>query len=285
MNARVMTFIELAGRRFHYLDHGAAARPGVVLLHGFNQTCHSWDELSPRLAADGFRVVALDQRGHGDSDRAADGDYGREAMADDVARLADALAIERFTVVGMSMGAVHAALATVRHAERVSGLVLVDWAPEVEARGVRAIAQVAALSFPSFEASVAAMHAFNPRRSLDNLRARLAHSIGEGADGLWRWKVDAAGLGAHPRFREPPETMWRALEQVACPTLVIRGAESDLLDEASAARLTQTLRDGELCTIPAAGHSVAGDNPEAFYRVVAPFIARVAAPRTRVAAT
>jgi pimeloyl-ACP methyl ester carboxylesterase len=134
---------------------------------------------------------------------------------------------------------------------------------------------MATLVFPSFEASVAAMHAFNPRRSLDNLRARLAHSMGPGADGQWRWKVDAAGLAAHPRFRDPPDVMWRALDQVACPTLVIRGAESDLLTAEAAERVARTVRDAELCTIAAAGHSVAGDNPDGFYAVVGPFLDRV----------
>jgi pimeloyl-ACP methyl ester carboxylesterase len=271
-----MPFVDLAGRRFHYLDHGAPAAPAVLLLHGFNQTSHSWDDLAPRLAADGLRAVALDQRGHGDSDPARDGDYGRDAMAADAVHLADALAIDRFAVVGMSMGAVHATLAAVRHPARVLGLVLVDWAPDVEARGVAALAQVAALAFPSFDAAVAAMHAYNPRRSLDNLRARLRHSMAESADGRWRWKVDAAGLAAHPRFREPPDIMWRALEQVACPTLLVRGADSDLLTAAAAERVTQTIRGAELCTIPAAGHSVAGDNPDAFYAAAGPFLVRVA---------
>jgi len=269
-----MSFLDLAGRRFRYVERGATENPGVILLHGFNQTCHSWDEFAPRLADDGFRVVAFDQRGHGDSDPARDGDYAREAMADDVVRVADALSIDRFAVVGMSMGAVHAALTAVRHAERVRALVLVDWAPDVEARGVNAITQVAALAFPSFEASVAAMHAFNPRRTLENLRARLRHSLAEGADGMWRWKVDAAGLIAHPRFHASPETMWQALEQISRPSLVVRGAESDLLNEAAAARVTQMIRGSQLCTISAAGHSVPGDNPDGFHQAVAPFLAR-----------
>lgn len=100
--------------------------------------------------------------------------------------------------------------------------------------------------------------------------------MGEGADGLWRWKVDAAGLVAHPRFREPPDTMWRALEDVSCPTLVVRGAESDLLNAAAAERVTRTVRGAELCAVPAAGHSVPGDNPDGFYAVVGPFLARIA---------
>lgn len=267
-----MALIELAGRRFHYLDFGGTNRPAVILLHGFNQTAHSWDEFAPRLAEGGYRTVALDQRGHGDSEPARDGDYGREAMADDVALLADALDIRRFAVVAMSMGAVHASVAAVRHAARIPALVLVDWAPEVDGRGVGMIAQVANLAFPSFEAAVTAMHAFNPRRSLDNLRARLQHSMGEGDDGKWRWKVDAKGLGAHPRFREPAATMWRVLDQIACPTLLVRGAQSDLLTEEVAARVIETIRGARLCTIAGAGHSVAGDSPDAFYAAVEPFL-------------
>jgi pimeloyl-ACP methyl ester carboxylesterase len=208
-----VSFLDLAGRRFHYLDRGDPGAPAVLLLHGFNQTCHSWDELAPRLVDGGHRVVA---------------------------RLAGALVIERFAVIGMSMGAVHATLAAVRHPARVRALVLVDWAPEVKARGVGAIARMAALSFPSFDAA-----------------------------------VDAAALAAHPRFREPPEVMWRALEEVACPALVVRGAESDLLGAEAAERVARTLRDAELCTVPGAGHSVPGDNPDGFHAAVAPFLARV----------
>lgn len=264
-------FAEIAGRRFHYLDWGAPDRPAVLLLHGFNQTSHSWDELAARAAGDGLRLVALDQRGHGDSDRAVDGDYGRESMADDPVHLADALGIERFAVIGMSMGAVHAILAAVRHPDRTCALVIVDYAPEVEARGVSAIVQLAALRWSSFEDAVRAMHAFNPRRSIENIRERLSHSLRE-HDGVWTWKVDAAGLAQHPRSREGPESMWRAIAQVGCPTLLVRGGKSDLLEPAVADRLVASLRAGELVTIPGAGHSVAGDAPDAFYRAVSPFL-------------
>jgi pimeloyl-ACP methyl ester carboxylesterase len=265
-------FVELAGGRFHYRDWGDPAAPALILLHGFNQTGHSWDELATRAGAEGFRAVALDQRGHGDSDHARGGDYGREAMADDPARLADALGIDRFAAVGMSMGAVHALLCAVRHAARVRALVVVDWAPEVEASGVDAIAGVARLGWASFDEAVAAMRAFNPRRSEENIRARLAHSLARGEDGVWRWKVDVAGLGTHPRFREPPETMWREIVRVACPALVVRGEESPLLSAETAERLAATLPDGRLSTVAGAGHSVPGDNPEGFYRAVMPFL-------------
>jgi pimeloyl-ACP methyl ester carboxylesterase len=266
--------IDLGGLAFHTIERGDPAAPAVVLLHGFNQTAHSWDELSERLAAEGFRAIALDQRGHGDTDRAPDGDYSREAMADDPYRLLDALGLAQAAVVGMSMGAVHATVGAVRHPARVRAVVLVDWAPEVEARGVGVIAQVAPLSWASFDEAVEAMHRFNPRRSIDNLRARLSHSLRcDPADARWRWKVDAAGLARHPRFREPPAAMWRVLEQLAAPTLVIRGAESDLVSAELAERVASAAR-AELATVLGAGHSVAGDNPEAFHALVVPFLHR-----------
>jgi len=271
-----MAFVQPGGRRFYYLDRGEPGNSAVLLLHGFNQTAHSWDDFAPRLAEAGFRVVAFDQRGHGESERPPDGDYGREAMADDVVRLADDLGIQRFSLVGMSMGAVHATLTAVRHPARVHSLVLVDWAPEVESAGVAAIAQIAPLAFDSFDDAVAAMHAFNPRRTRDNLRARLGHSMRQEADGRWRWKVDAAGLTAHPRFREPPESMWTAIGQVACSCLVIRGADSELLSAAKAEQVVARFRTAELITIPDASHSVAGDKPEEFYAAVAPFLMRTA---------
>lgn len=256
--------------RLHLLDWGSPGAPAVLLLHGFNQTAHSWDEFAGRIAADGFRAVALDQRGHGDSERARDGDYSRESMADDPVRLADALGIAHFAMVGMSMGSVHAVLAAVRHPARVRALVIVDWAPDVEAAGVGLIAQVARLAWPSFDDAVEAMHRFNPRRSRDNLRARLSHSLGQDEQGIWRWKVDAAGLAAHPRFAESPESMWRAVE-CSCPTLVVRGGESDLLTAPMADRVA-TLTRGRLVTVAGAGHSVPGDRPEEFHAAVAPFL-------------
>ena len=87
-------------------------------------------------------------------------------------------------------------------------------------------------------------------------------SMRSGCDGWrwctirWRWKVDAAGLAAHPRFRDPPDAMWRALSLVACPTLLVRGADSELLTAEAAERVVQSIPGAELCTIPAAGLSV-----------------------------
>ncbi len=265
--------------RLHYLDwgrHSPTAHP-VILLHGFNQTCHSWDEFATRMsehAADDFRLLALDQRGHGESDWARDRDYSREAMAGDIGRFMAALDIERASLVAMSMGAVHAAVFAAKEAERITALILVDYAPETETVGIGKIKQLALLSWPSFEAAVTAVHAYNPRREKDNIRERLRHSLRQLDDGRFTWRVDLEGLAQSPRFALPAQLMWRVMADIECPTLVIRGGESDVLSAAMAARLRDTLPHGHLVSVDGAGHSVPGDNPETFYRVAADFLCR-----------
>src|ERR1700728_3918231 len=79
------------------------SRGVVLLLHGRGQTRHSWGEAGPPRAADGWTPVAIDFRGHGDSDRAADGRYRVDAMAEDVLRVIDALS-EPPVIIGASLG-------------------------------------------------------------------------------------------------------------------------------------------------------------------------------------
>src|SRR5881396_2805112 len=93
----------LHGQRFHFLDWGAPTAPAVVLLHGITGHARAWDDEARTLAA-GYRVLVLDQRGHGDSDPAPDGDYTVTTMAGDLAAFADALRLRHFSVVGLSLG-------------------------------------------------------------------------------------------------------------------------------------------------------------------------------------
>src|SRR3970040_726434 len=95
--------IRLSGLRFHYVEWGTAAAPPLVLRHGFTGHARTWDDFAASWAAC-FRVLPLDQRGHGDSDRAPHGDCRIATMAQDVAAFADALCPRPFRLVGLSMG-------------------------------------------------------------------------------------------------------------------------------------------------------------------------------------
>ena len=93
--------LAVGGLALHYVTWGRDSAPPVVLLHGITGHARTWDALARDLSTD-FRVIALDQRGHGDSDRAPGGDYRVATMASDVAGFADALGLARFSLIGLS---------------------------------------------------------------------------------------------------------------------------------------------------------------------------------------
>src|SRR5262249_44960936 len=95
------------GLTFHYVDWGTAGRPPMLLLHGFNQTAHTWDEFCPRVCRD-YHVRAFDQRGHGDTQWAPDKDYSRDTMVRDIAAMVRELVLPPFILIGMSMGGANA---------------------------------------------------------------------------------------------------------------------------------------------------------------------------------
>ncbi|MEQ9320452.1 MAG: alpha/beta hydrolase, partial [Polyangiaceae bacterium] len=260
----------LPAGRFHLCEWGDPPDPPLLLLHGFNQTGHSWSEIGPLV--DGHHVVALTQRGHGDSMRSTDHDYRREVMVGDVSSLVDHFGWERVDVVGMSMGGVHAIGFAASAPERTRTLCVVDYAPETKREGVDKIKAILMARWSSFDEAVAQVRLFNPRRTEENIRSRLTSTIEEKEDGSWSWKVDLA-FADQARFSDPSTTMWDLASRVACPALVIRGSESDVLSEKNAERLRDTFARGSLVTIEGAGHSVPGDRPRAFAAALAEHLA------------
>src|SRR5712691_8865022 len=224
---------DLGSLHFHFLDWGTPGRPPLLLLHGGGQTAHSWDDVAPDLAAD-HHVVALDQRGHGDSSRAPDGIYRRANFVADIRALLDHLRWPAATLIALSMGGLNAIAFAAAHPERLRGLVVVDVAPTVERAGRDAIArQLTRRDFASFEEAVAAAHAFNPRRTLDNIRERLRHALRETPDGRWTYKFDPAVFGAADLALE---ALWEEVRRIRAPALLVRGGESPILAVETAER-------------------------------------------------
>ena len=110
----------------------------VLLLHGGGQTRHSWGEAGPTLADDGWTAIAIDFRGHGDSDRAADGRYRVDAMAEDVLRVIDAIG-EPPVIIGASLGGLTGLMIAGEHPAALRALVLVDSVPKIERTGSQRI--------------------------------------------------------------------------------------------------------------------------------------------------
>ena len=104
------------------------------------------------------------------------------------------------------------------------------------------------------------------------MRRYVTHNLLQGADGFWRWRFDAARLESFVTLAPDPATQWAALGQVACPTLVIRGAESEALRASTAARMCQELAHGRLVELAGAGHDVHIEQPRSLLPTVREFL-------------
>lgn len=264
--------LTLRDLRFHYLDWGSEGKPPFVCLHGGAQTAHSWDDFAPVVRGT-YHVYALDQRGHGDSDWAPDGDYSRLTQCEDAAAFVSALGLSPFILAGLSMGGINAITYTARYPEKVRALIIVDVGPEIETRGRENIQNFTRIDeLDSFEAFIERAHRFNPRRSLENLRQRLSHNLKQLPSGKWTWKFDQKRLGTGSRSGIGPEGLWEDVRKIRCPTLIVRGGESDILTPEAAERMRAVIPQSRVTVVPGAGHSVMGDNPAGFAAAVQEFL-------------
>ena len=266
--------IEIGGSALRYLDWGQPAAPAVVLLHGGGQSAHTWDACC-LLLAQRYRCFALDQRGHGDSDWSASGAYGFDDHASDIAGFIDALELRAPLLVGMSMGGINATAYATRHAARLRGLVSVDVGPDVCFDAVeRLMRGLGAYRFFTSPADAAArLSGQGARRPRGLLQATLAHNLRQESAERWTWKYDPRTLSdcTTAQILEPRQALWPRLAAVTCPTLVVRGADSEIFAPADAERFTRALPHGRCVTVPAARHSVQTDNPKGLAAAIEAF--------------
>jgi pimeloyl-ACP methyl ester carboxylesterase len=257
--------VQVGRMRLHYLDWGNKHLPPMVFLHGGALTAHTWD-LCCLALRDEYHCIALDQRGHGDSDWADDADYSIGAQLADTKGFVDKLGLDKFILVGMSLGAINSLAFAIAHPERLTNLVIIDAGPEMRRPGSSRIRDFVnqVQETVTVEAIIEKALEFNPRRDPVILRRSLMHNLRQQADGTWKWKYDTS------RFKRLDQEAHRAerakladgLKRVTCPTLVVRGGESDVFHEEDGIRLAERLPDGKFVTVPRAGHTVQGDNPK-----------------------
>ena len=262
----------LNGLRFHYRDWGRAEAPPLVLLHGYTSHARSWDTFA-RALAEHYRVYALDQRGHGES--AWTDDYSSEAMVRDVAAFVGALRLARFDLVGLSMGGRNAYAYAAQHPGAVNRLVIVDIGPEAPAAGTARIRQGVLTNdvFGTPDDAVAAARAANPRADAAELRHRVLNGLMLREDGRWTYRYDRTLRDpARPRPQPDAAVHWAMLAKIEVPTLLVRGADSDVLSVETAQRMTVVMPNCRLVTVPDAGHSIPLDNPAGFLAAAKPFL-------------
>jgi pimeloyl-ACP methyl ester carboxylesterase len=279
-----------AGVRLHYSRWRGGGAP-ILVLHGGGQTRHAWEESCEHLGQRGYDVTALDLRGHGQSDWAPDQAYALMDFGADVVEVLPQLGWSRAALLGFSLGGLISLHLTARRPEISAALILVDVAPRLETDGVRRIRDFMTRyeSFGSIDEVVQALREYNPNRPPDSIKAEsLMRNLRTRPDGRLEWHYDKY-------FRTPaptPESQYRSriggltheelledARKIAVPTLVVRGAMSDVLSDEGVRELQEAIPHAEAAIVDRAGHQVAGDRNDAFLVAVAPFLERRYPPR------
>jgi pimeloyl-ACP methyl ester carboxylesterase len=273
------------GLRLHYRDYpGPADRPPILCLPGLTRNARDYHDLARRLSPD-WRVIAIDLRGRGDSGYAKDPmSYVPLTYVQDVEALLRELDVARYVAFGTSLGGIVAMLLAGTARERLAGLVLNDVGPEISPEGLSRIRSYVGKSntWPTWLHAARAVAEANesvyPDFQLEDWLAMAKRLYRLNSAG--RIVLDYDMKIAEP-FRVPGNEagpdMWRALEGLkTVPTLLVRGATSDVLAASVAERMAGVLEQGDLLTIPATGHAPTLDEPEAI-AAIDRLLARIAA--------
>lgn len=257
-------FVEVNGLTLHYLDWGGDSRRVLLLAHGQGGNAHNWDFVARELAGE-FRVIALDQRGHGDSSHTREG-YAATAFAADAAAFADALGIAPYDYVGASLGARNGIAYAGEWTGHLKHLVCLDYGPEMSVASAKK--QIGGmnrrpLGWRSINEHVAQSMQANPRPSAEYYRNSAEHGLRLNYAGKYVAKHDPdmfwinGGFGA----REVP-MLWERWANIRCPILEIKGADSDFLSPEIVERMRAAQPTLQFVEAPDSGHPVAADNPE-----------------------
>lgn len=250
----------------------------ILMLHGGGQNRFSWKNTGQILADSGLHVLALDARGHGDSDRAPAGQYTVHTLAADIAAVLEQIGAP-VVIVGASMGGLTGILAAFRAGPQlVSGLVLVDVVPRFESEGTARIRDFMTRHVHGFETldqAADAVAAYLPHRrrprNLEGLKKNLRLR-----QGRWHWHWDPAfvtSAGDDPFV--DIEELEQAVGQLRIPILLVRGKLSDVVSPDGVEDFLGKVPHARFVELSDAGHTAAGDDNDAFSAAVVEFVTQI----------
>lgn len=258
-------------------EAGPATGQLILFLHGGGQTRHSWKGAVDACARRGFHALAIDARGHGESDWTPNR-YGIDAFADDVRAILAELG-KPAVLVGASMGGLASLQALAEDpALPCVALVLVDVVPRPDAEGaaeVIAFMTSGASGFASPEAAAEAVARYLPGRRRQSDPGRLMKNLRE-RDGRYFWHWDPTLLeNGGPGLRSA-ELMEGVLGRLRIPILLVRGGDSRVVTRRQLQAFRAIAPQAEIADVEGAAHMVAGDENDAFIAVVLDFVGRMA---------
>jgi pimeloyl-ACP methyl ester carboxylesterase len=255
----------------------AAGHPTVLMLHGGGQNRFSWKNTGQVLADEGFHVVALDSRGHGDSDRSPDANYTVDALCGDTLAVLDQIG-RPVILIGASMGGMTGMLvADAAGPKKVTKLVLVDVVPRYDKDGSARIRDFMASGIDGFETleeAADAVAAYLPYRTKPRSPEGLKKNL-RLRDGRWYWHWDPAFLTApNDDAFVRMQKLEQAVADLTIPILLIRGKLSDVVSPEGVKDFLAKVPRAEFVELSDAGHTAAGDDNDAFSDVVVQFVSR-----------
>ena len=269
--------VKVNGLRLHYFEwKGAGTRP-LVLMHGLRDYAYYWQDCANRLL-DEFHIFAPDQRGHGETE-AAPGGYLVWALASDLARFVDKIGLQRFDLVGLSLGSRVSMAYARENSLRLKHLALVDMGPQMARVGAVGLKKdmTSKADRPPSSFSLAEAQAFYRKQwpTLDDASVErlIQNSLVQGDDGSFNNRYDRRLADVTTKSAIPEiGFLWESLTRVRAPTLVARGENSPILDDEISSRMVRSLPDGRLYVFKDTGHSLPRLAPELFADLIRSFL-------------
>lgn len=260
-------FVEANGLRHHLLARGTPGSPVVMMIHGLAGQAHTFDGIANRLAA-AHHVYALDVRGRGESEWGPPDQYGIDTYVADLEAIREALGLQRFALVGTSMGGLITMQYAPKYPERVERAVINDIGPEIDPAGLQRILAYVGNAPEMFADMKSVVKYYREHYApmvehlADDQLAEFARfNVRRSDSGVYMWKMD-------PAIRTTPATPpsldpWSAFKGMRCPVLIIRGGQSDVLSADIAARMLEAQPGAKLVEVPGVGHAPVLTEPAA----------------------
>lgn len=251
------------------LDYGGEGKPPVLFIHGGSAHAHWWDFIAPAFVGD-FHVLALDQRGHGESEWPEEWAYSSSHYVSDIDEVIGNWGLGAPILVGHSMGAHNVLAYAVEHSDKLRALALIDCPPdysELAIEFLRTYADRPPRRFGSLEEAVQNFKVL-PRETLatrELLDYVARHSYKQLDDGAWTHKLDRRTLS------RKPSRVWDQLDRIVCPTLVVKIVKSPLLDREVAHKMVATIPNAKFAELDDSYHHAMLDNPTALIAILRQF--------------
>ena len=262
--------VAVNGLRIHYLDWGASGKRPLILLHGIGRVAHTFDHLAPHFSTR-YHVIAVDMRGHGDSQWDPKGAYLVEDYVKDIEGLVEQLKLRDLVLWGNSTGGRVAQVFAGSHPDLVSAVIVEDVGPErpreISNRRASRMGQEEK-GWACGDDLLAQLNADYPRTPEPLLRIYAQAGSKPRADGRIVWKRDPAILNGFV-----PTDLWRFVREIKAPIIYILGGASTIVPPEIQNQLRLALRQVKIVTLPGLGHYPSDENPRDYLAIVDQFLA------------